>query len=426
MKSKAPTACRQVLLLILLQFVVLLGAGNVTLHTAYIEYHIGDLIYYYKMSDPVLSGALPYRDFSFAYPPLSLIPFLVPHLARLFGFSGLFFYAWGFLIESLCLSTGVALLVARITTRWRLPLRSQAAVAIYAALAVIFSGLLPWRYDLFPALLTLLALYCILAGRPIAAGVWLGLATAAKLYPVVLVPVFILYLLALQQRRGAVSLALGSFGAVVLCLMPFVRVPASTLFSFLTFHTRRGLEIESLPAGVLLALHSCGRVQAEIVSNYGAFHLDSPAAPPIIHALPFVFALLMAAVLRYGWLSFQADIAQKGRIAPETLVRCILAALLAFIAANKVFSTSYVIWLLPFIPLLRPREAVQMMVLIALTGAIYPFTFNALVHLRPAALILLNVRNLFLLMLLFQLTRPALNPPRLAFPRLPQWRSAEA
>ena len=358
MKQEAP-ARRQVLLLILLQFAILLGAGDFTLHSTYIKYHIGDLIYYYNASLPVLCGALPYRDFDLAYPPLSLVPFLVPHVARLLDISGLLSYARGFLLESLCLSTGIAILVAKITACWRFPMRPELAVATYVALAAVFSALPPWRYDLFPALLTLLAFYCILVNRPLVAGVWLGLAVAAKLYPVVLLPVFCLYLLALKQRHGAARLALGSFGALALCLLPFARVHAPTLFSFLTFHAKRGLEFESLPAGILMAAHALGWVPVAITFNYGALHLQSPAALSIIHCLPFIFAVLFAAVLTHGWRSFQTDFARTGRIAPETLARCVLAALLAFIAANKVFSTSYVIWLLPFAPLLRPREACE-------------------------------------------------------------------
>ena len=334
---------RTVFLLIVLQAVVLLGTGGITLHTDYIQYHSGDLIYYFNAFAPILAGALPYRDFALAYSPLSVIPFLLPHLTRLLSIPGVFFYAWGFLLESICLSTGLAMLTARITARWQFPLRPELAVAVYVGLATIFSPLLPWRFDLFPALLTLLALSCVLGGRPLAAGVWLGLATGAKLYPIVLVLVFCLYLLASKQKRGAARLALGSFGAMALCLLPFVRVPAATLFSFLTFHAQRGLEVESLPAGVLMALHSLGLVPAGLAINYGAFHLDSPVAPPILYGLPYLFAALLTAVLISGWRSFQADLAQDGRIATATLARCLLAALLAFIAANKVFSTSYVI-----------------------------------------------------------------------------------
>ena len=311
-----------------------------------------------------------------------------------------------FLVQSAALSTVLALLLVRTTSRWKFPLNSELALTVYAVLALVFSALLPWRYDLFPTLLTFLAFYALLQNRPLAAGVWLGLATTAKLYPIVLLPVFGLYLLVQCRRRDTLRLVTGCFGAGLACLLPFARVPAPALFQFLTFHQHRGLEVESLGAGAIMIARALGWTQAKVVVNYGADHLSSPSAPAIIHCLPAVFLVLLGLTLWGAWSAFRRDLARQGSIAPETLARCVLAVLLAFMAANKVFSTSYVIWLLPFAPLLRPREAVQMVILFALTIAIYPYNFGAIVHLRLPGILLLNARNLFLLALLWQLAWP--------------------
>ena len=373
----------RLVILLLLPLTALLGTGIATLHNGCLMYHKGDLRYYLAASSLLLSGQMPYRDYVFAYPPFSLVPFLLPHLAALGGYTGFGAYARAFLVESCVWSVGVSLLLARLTGRWAFRLNQEAALCCYALLVLVFAGLLPWRFDLFPALLTLAAFYCLLQKKPFAAGVWLGFAVAAKLYPIVLLPVFALYLLTLGRRRDTAYLTVGGFGAMALCVVPFLRIPLSTFLTFLTFHQQRGLEIESLGAGVLMIAHAEGWTNAKMVTNYGACNLSSASAPAIIHCLPFIFLILFGLTLAGGKRAFRMDIARIGSIQPETLARCTLAALLAFIAANKVFSTSYVIWLLPFAPLLRPREAFQMLILFALTITIYPYNFGELLTMHP-------------------------------------------
>jgi hypothetical protein len=38
---------------------------------------------YYRYSCNLRQGQMPYRDFSFAYPPLALLPIVLPHLIKL-------------------------------------------------------------------------------------------------------------------------------------------------------------------------------------------------------------------------------------------------------------------------------------------------------------------------------------------------------
>src|SRR4029079_12404552 len=98
----------------------------------------------------------------------------------------------------------------------------------------------------FPALLTVLALLCLLRQRPGWAGIWLGLGVAAKLYPAVLLLVFGAYSLAGKNRPALLRLALGSAGVLAATLLPFVLLTPGPLLSFLRYHELRGLQLESL------------------------------------------------------------------------------------------------------------------------------------------------------------------------------------
>src|SRR5215207_4078479 len=95
------------------QLIALLAVVFVTLPSV-ARWHALDLTLYYQNSLNLLHGQLPYRDFALEYPPLALLPFVLPRLAT-FGlpidFSG---YAWLFLIQNALFSTLIALVIWQI------------------------------------------------------------------------------------------------------------------------------------------------------------------------------------------------------------------------------------------------------------------------------------------------------------------------
>ena len=238
---------------------------------------------------------------------------------------------------------------------------------MYAALTVSLSLLLPWRYDLFPALLTALALTAVLGKRPCVAGLWLGLGIAAKLYPAVLLPVLAVYYLVGGQRRDLARLALGCLIVVTLCALPFAALPASISLSFLKYHQMRGLEIGSLPAGVILLMHVLRQMPVSLVFNYGAIHLITSQAARTISLLPLF--------VRRAVYPFAGPVQARlpGRTGHRRDHRPADACSFpdrrsaGVCLTNKVFSPQYIIWLLPFIPLLPRREAALALVISVLT-----------------------------------------------------------
>ncbi|HJZ48099.1 MAG TPA: glycosyltransferase 87 family protein [Roseiflexaceae bacterium] len=378
------------------QLIALLAVVFVTLPRVW-KWHAFDLAIYYQDSLKLLHGQLPYRDFALEYPPLALLPFALPRLAT-FGLPINFSdYVWLFLIQNVIFSTLIALVVARISG-WR-----PFALALYALLVAISAPLLPWRYDLFPALLTALALLCLLRERPAWAGIWLGLGVAAKLYPIVLLPIFGIYCLAGKNRPALLRLGLGCASAVALTLIPFVLLAPGPLLSFMRYHELRGLQLESLPAGAIVLAHILGRGAARLDFNYGALHLVSPLAGAALKWLPIVFLALYSVVLVCCLARFREEQATQAHVASQSLVVYCVAALLAFIVTNKVFSPQYIIWLLPFAPLLRPRQAGALLAICALTIILFPFKYDELLAMQVLPVLLLNLRNLLAVVLLLWL-----------------------
>ena len=386
-------------MLLLLQGAALLlvGAGSVPQMLRECEQ---DLWLYYATSAAVMSGYLPYRDFPLEYPPLALIPFALPRLvlpSHILPFSS---YLWAFLAQSVLFSTLLAGTVWRTAYKHFRDISPNIPLGVYTAMALILSLLLPWRYDLFPALLTALALAAVLSGKPLRAGIWLGMGIAAKLYPVVLLPVLALYYLTMRRPGDLTRLLLGCLGVVGLCALPFAALPPGILLSFLKYHQMRGLEIESLPAGIILLAHLLGRTPVGIVYNYGAIHLVAPGAAKTIQLLPVLFLALYSLLLIRCRNEFRREWEGSGIIAPRVLTNFLLGALLTFIVANKVFSPQYVIWMLPFVPLLRPRDIALSLVIFVLTTVDFPLTFSHLMALEALPIFLINLRNFLALVLL--------------------------
>lgn len=381
--------------LLAFQLIVLLTVVLVTL-PGIAQWHALDLSIYYQDSLQLLLGRVPYRDFALEYPPLALLPFVLPRLVT-FGvridFIG---YVWLFLIENALFSTLIALVITQIRG-----LRAAwPALALYALLVAVIAPLLPWRYDLFPALLTALALLCIVRQRPGWAGIWLGLGVAAKLYPAVLLLIFGTYYLAGKNRPALLRLGLGSAGALMVTLLPFVLIAPGPLLSFLHYHQLRGLQLESLPAGVLVLAHVLGLTPTRLEFNYGALHIASPLAGAVLSWLPVAFILIFGGVLVSGLVCFREEQAEHGRVTNASLVAYSVAALLAFIITNKVFSPQYIVWLLPFAPLLRLRQAGALLAICALTIVLFPFNYDHLLAMEVLPVLLLNLRNLLTVALL--------------------------
>jgi membrane-associated phospholipid phosphatase len=92
-----------------------------------------------------------------------------------------------------------------------------------------------------------------------------------------------------------------------------------------------------------------------------------------------------------------------GEIDGITLVYSCVVVLLTFISTNKVFSPQYLIWLLPFVPLLRVRHAILLSIICGLTNLNFYSIYDSLVALQPVAVLMLNLRNMLIIALLLWL-----------------------
>lgn len=346
----------------------------------------GDVGIYARYAQRLFQGEVPFRDFTVEYPPLALLAFLLPQLAAFGRTIGTQTYAFLLLGENalFCVATTAAMLHVALA----IGVRPRFVVSTLAGLAFLLSPVLPWRFDMFPAMLTALGLFAMVRRRPLAAGWWLGAGVAAKLYPAVLGPVVLLQLALARRWRAFGELIAGGALALALTVLPVYVLAGSTLWVFLTYHAQRGIQIESVAGGIIGLGAKLGLTQATIVFNFGALHFVSPWADTMLPVLTPMFVALYIGVLFVAYNCFRANAGDK-----RSLIALWSAALLAFIITNKVFSPQYLVWLFPFVPFLSRRQIGLFAAICVATVIIFPFQYQAMLALDLWAVLLLNLRN---------------------------------
>jgi Glycosyltransferase family 87 len=302
----------------------------------YARDQIVDTPIYERYGEAMVDGQVPYRDFAVEYPPAALPVFWLPTL----GGGDSDDYRRRF--EGLMAGLGVAsvLLVAALSSSFWAPVFVGAAPL---ALGAVYLS----RFDLWPAVLTLVAIALLLAGRPRIGLGALGLAVAAKLYPAALAPIFVAHVWRTRGRREALF-GLGVFLAVLAAIvLPFALISPGGMWDAFWQQGGRPLQIESLGAGLLLAAHHLFGLDLTMESSHGSQNLDGGAPD----ALAVISTLVQAALLIALWVWYA-----RGPATRERFLAACAAAVCAFVAFGKVLSPQFLIWLVPLVPLVWGRR----------------------------------------------------------------------
>lgn len=369
------------------------------------DWHDDSMKIYYHYSRRFIEGEIPYRDYAAEYPPFAILSFGLPHLLTPGKTLTLEEYSYRYLAVNALYCLGISLTILRLTNLLKLTDQEKIqTIALLLIATVVTAFILPWRSDLLPAFLTILAFYFLIAKRPLLSGFAIGLSVLAKVYPVFILPVFGFYLLIKDKFASLKRFVLGGAGSIMLLIPLFVLAP-NWLSHFLSYHADRGLEIESVSSGLILLLQMFGIGTAKTEFNYGAFHLVSGYATILIKWLPYLTIAAFMIVYCASYFHFRNSQKKHSHIPTENLVAYMVIVLLTFIASNKVFSPQYIIWFVPFVPLLKIRYASLMVAVFSLTLMLFPFGFLMLLDFHPLSVILLNLRNVYLIGLAIWLFR---------------------
>jgi uncharacterized membrane protein len=304
-----------------------------------------DVHLYGGFAHAVFAGQVPYRDFFMEYPPGALAVFLP---AQVFGTSH---YNAAFkALMTLCGAATIVVLALLLVRFGAARRRLWSALLLFAVSPVALGPISLNTYDAWPALLTVVALALLVFGMPVAAFGVLGLAFAAKVYPVVLVPIALVFVWRTGGRRAALS-SLGAFAAVAaLVIVPFLALAPHGLVQSFRAQAARALQVESLFGAALGVADRLGWYSAHVVHRTGhAVSYDLTGTLPRVLA-GFSSLLQLLAVLLVIWLY------GRGRDRPQRLAAAFAAAVAGFLAFTRFFSPQYLVWLVPFVVLLQPLE----------------------------------------------------------------------
>lgn len=342
---------------------------------------------------------------SFEYPPLSLALIVLPSLpfdlaegpVRLPASHP---YVTSFRLTLLLLDLAtfgiVVLLIKRLYPEESAAVRTE-RLLVYIGATTVLGLLIYTRLDIALAALLAAALCLLVSSRNYSwAFLFLALAVNFKLVPLIFLPVFVLGSLPADWPRPGLSLVQSALplagrtalalGLIVLVFLPFFLIGGERAYGFLAYHRERGLEVESVYAGLLMVLDPTSRVDV----GYGSYNLTSAWAPTVARLgtvllavlLAFVALRLLLAVLkrpRQGAGGPSATTLAQAQ--PRLFAGYALLLALVLLCASKVLSPQYLLWVIPLAvvaplpPSSRRAWLFAFLALCALTTAVFPLTF---------------------------------------------------
>ncbi|HEY7850857.1 MAG TPA: glycosyltransferase family 87 protein [Ktedonobacterales bacterium] len=385
----------------------------------------GDVVEYHTYALAFWTGHPLFTALPKEYPPLAIVPFSLTLAPPLPAFESVFSW-WA-----------AAAVIAGYLGFLRFSNRKR-AIAYFIYLVIGAAGTLVARFDIFPALVTLAALWATQRRHFATAYLLLAVGVLLKLYPIFLVP---LPLIAQWQtlaatadsptvatnaphrrgwrqgwRRGALAGWLCSptirrvaEGVALFCgavglgfALAFMLDPSGALSEF-TYASARPLQVESTPA-TLLWLGSIFGLPARPEFSFVSLNLVGPAD---VVLKPLSTVALAAGCLWVYWRF------ARGRIA---LAQAFLAVLGVVIVANKIFSPQYLIWMTPFVAEVYGLDGLWLLIC-ALTTLIFPYLYGMrnpiqTVTFNWAFLPVVGLRNILLLSFTLRAILNAVAPHR--------------
>jgi uncharacterized membrane protein len=198
------------------------------------------------------------------------------------------------------------------------------ALGFAAAPALVLTGLVNW--DLISVTCVAGAFWAWARGRPVLAGVMVGLGTATKLYPLFLLGAFLVVAIRRRTMRSFTAALAGTVGAWLVVDVPVMLYGFEGWKGFWTYNAGRGADLGSLWLVAAQRGHVVSAHTVNVVSEVA-------------------FACICVAVAVLGL---------RTRHVPR-VAQIAYLVLAGFLIVNKVYSPQYVLWLLPVAVLARPR-----------------------------------------------------------------------
>jgi len=225
---------------------------------------------------------------------------------------------------------------------------------------------------------TLLAVFLYIEGRRNWAYAVVAFAALIKMYPGFVLLLFLAFDFMRYKgdhRKLAVGVLLIAAIAVA-CTLPFMILGAdlSHMFEVISLHSKRGFQVESTVAVIVQFLGDHGIGTYSLVEMSHTYDVVSPLTnvlspfwAPLVFVIVLLFILAMVLFVRRN--GGGEDVYDRAYL----VVLGVLGVVLLFTYTNKVFSTQYLLWFLPWILVLGAFRSLQeeVFLTVAFTACVY-------------------------------------------------------
>ncbi|MGC8829017.1 MAG: glycosyltransferase 87 family protein [Verrucomicrobiia bacterium] len=364
----------------------------------------GDIKLYERVIRNIYNGQLPYKDFQLEYPPYAILFFILPSF---FSTTRSFQTVFGvqiliadILVKFILLIIALKLLrlnkcsnqnSAENSEEELLPLSLFYPVLVFSLITAPNHYFYLQRYDLFPALISLLMLFFWLNGNYLLSGILLMFGAGIKLYPLLfLLPMLVASLRIKRHWHFITGLFIGALPLIILSFfMPW--------WKFMEFHAGRGLQCESIWAGVVWLLKLCGVTNANWTFTRAWVEVTGPLATSLLPYAKFFWLSLSAIAVIIASLRIWRS-AEPASFA--LLNNLLLGVLLIFVSFNIVLSPQYLIWIAVFTAISSINRFSIYVALPVIAAIVTPILYPGLVYgsgFEMIETIVLFIRNGFLI-----------------------------
>ncbi|MCQ2070353.1 MAG: glycosyltransferase 87 family protein [archaeon] len=384
-------------LLLFFSIALLVFYGCILLFSDPTPEFLEDVAVFHRKWELLEHGELPYIDFNYPYPPLSLPILALPGFLSE-SVEGFFVV---FSLEILVFTLISIALTMKISDRMGLDSRSVGL--LYFVLTMIYFEESVKKFDIIVVVTVLSALYLFFEKRYSACYLFLVVGTLIKVYPVFLIPVLLLFQFTSEDRdvrkSGAWCLAVLTVSAFVICSILASALSPEIFLNQLFDQTERGFQVESTIGVLANLLGTLGLMDTAIEFEAYTHIVVSPLCDLLQDSWNLVLYTSMAISYLVIWKYLSAPCAVDGRC--SKLVKCLVFVILGMLLVHRVFSTQYLLWLLPLAAILiycrgdRKRENIAgigciTVLVLSLMYIYFGWTFG---YSQPLVLTMIVVRN---------------------------------
>lgn len=229
---------------------------------------------------------------------------------------------------------------------WLIRNQPDSKKIIFLLTLLFFGPIILFRFDSLATLIVILSLLLFRQRKFPFSALLLGLATAIKIYPVIILPYLLLILKTKKQNQTILVYLVYFAEALLLSIFPYLLLGGnlSLISEGLEFHALKYVSIESVPGTLLtgLSLITDGR-PLPLVGGYGVWGVSSK----------FIDAVGLAWFNRL-WLfpivGFYLYLYRRPKLAKKLSFATVFFLILLFLIFSKNLHAQYLWWFIPLLP----------------------------------------------------------------------------